>query len=701
MKRVRRTSVLAAAAGLAVSGVFGCVADAQSIFNTQNDFSGWAVLGNNINPPNPSATNYNANPGGTVATNDTFDSDDDTYDGLGSVSAGSYANNGTFTSGSLQPGMTGSPGSMTATMNAQNAGTDPGSDDWEIGLSQNLMTNADAVAAAEGGDYFAVDVSAAPGNNAANSYFELELYETFNGFYGNSSSNPITSSGQVTNGSITTVYFADEFVDGSTTNFQLELLFNTHGQTNGAANATANFNLSIDNLRVVAPAWSAGSGNWNVAGNWTTGDTGYAPNYQGLEADFLNYVTANTTVTVSATTDIGTILFNDPNYSYTLAATGGGNLTMNMPGVEPALIDDRAGTDTISAPLKLATNTSLCVNVVNSGDVLHISGAISGAGGLNVNGASTLGLSDSGDGGTLASPTIGIGSTTNGLGTVSLESANSYGGGTTVAGGTLVIAAAGALPANSAVSITGGKLQFAHNTDPTGGETLSSLSISAGGALDLGNNHMIISDSGGSIDATIRAYLAAGYNGGGWNGASATSGTIITSALTSIGSGTYSIGYADGANNVVAGLPSGELEVAYTLAGDANLDGKVDSADFGILADNYGASGAVWDTGDFSYDGKVDSADFGILAVNYGQSAGSNADVVTEADWSALDAFAAANGMTLAQVPEPASTSLCLWRGWASWLAAGAFSGKRGPQDRTAKMGDGALTIRPILGLIF
>ncbi len=140
----------------------------------------------------------------------------------------------------------------------------------------------------------------------------------------------------------------------------------------------------------------------------------------------------------------------------------------------------------------------------------------------------------------------------------------------------------------------------------------------------------------------------------------------MTSAPITIGSGTYSIGYADGADNVVAGLPSGELEVAYTLAGDANLDGKVDSADFGILADNYGASGAVWDEGDFNYDGKVDSADFGILAVNYGQSAGSNADVVTAADWSALDAFASANSITISSVPEPGAIGVLAGIGLAA-----------------------------------
>ncbi len=274
-----------------------------------------------------------------------------------------------------------------------------------------------------------------------------------------------------------------------------------------------------------------------------------------------------------------------------------------------------------------------------------------------------------------------------GSGKWTLSGVNTYTGGTTVSSGTLVAAVSGALPngyglvnngttdiyGNETLGAAGvsalsgtGTLNIGNGTASTvklavgsGGATQGSLAIDANSALDVGNNHIILSDNAsGALDSTIRAYLAAGYNGGSWNGTSATSGVIVTSAPITIGSGTYSIGYADGANNVVSGLPSGDLEIAYTLAGDANLDGKVDSADFGILADNYGASGAVWDEGDFNYDGKVDSADFGILAVNYGQSAGSNADVVTAANWSALDAFAAANNITMAQVPEPATTAL-------------------------------------------
>ncbi len=56
----------------------------------------------------------------------------------------------------------------------------------------------------------------------------------------------------------------------------------------------------------------------------------------------------------------------------------------------------------------------------------------------------------------------------------------------------------------------------------------------------------------------------------------------------------------------------------YTLAGDANLDGKVNASDFDALASNYGKSGAnLWTKGDFNYDGLVNVVDFNLLASNY------------------------------------------------------------------------------------
>ncbi|MGA2442620.1 MAG: dockerin type I repeat-containing protein, partial [Tepidisphaeraceae bacterium] len=136
------------------------------------------------------------------------------------------------------------------------------------------------------------------------------------------------------------------------------------------------------------------------------------------------------------------------------------------------------------------------------------------------------------------------------------------------------------------------------------------------------------------------------YNGGGWNGPG-----IISSAATTPTNGLlYGVGYADGIDGLVSGLSSGQIEVKYTLLGDANLDGVVNAADFTILAANFNQPVTGWDQGDFNYDGLVNAADFTDLAANFNQSA-SGADV-SAGDVAALDAFAAVNGLPIA-VPEP------------------------------------------------
>jgi autotransporter-associated beta strand protein len=238
---------------------------------------------------------------------------------------------------------------------------------------------------------------------------------------------------------------------------------------------------------------------------------------------------------------------------------------------------------------------------------------------------------------------------------MTLSTVNTYSGGTTVSAGKLIIGVAGALPAHSSVSITGGSLQLASGT---GGETLSSLSITAG-TLDIVNNHVILSYAAGTqtaTDASIRGYLISGRNGGTWAGT-----TGITSSAAAANSH-YAIGYADGADHIVAGLSSGQIELKYTLLGDADLDGVVTGSDFTALVGNLGKSGRVWDQGDFEYSGSVTGSDFTDLVGNLGKSA-TGADVVLPAaDYAAIDAFAAANGL-MADVPEPATIGLMVLGG--------------------------------------
>lgn len=69
------------------------------------------------------------------------------------------------------------------------------------------------------------------------------------------------------------------------------------------------------------------------------------------------------------------------------------------------------------------------------------------------------------------------------------------------------------------------------------------------------------------------------------------------------------------------------------MAGDANEDGRVDVADLGILAANYGRSDqGTWSQGDFNCDGRIDVADLGILAANYGTGTEQTLDFASDAE---------------------------------------------------------------------
>jgi len=203
------------------------------------------------------------------------------------------------------------------------------------------------------------------------------------------------------------------------------------------------------------------------------------------------------------------------------------------------------------------------------------------------------------------------------------------------------------------LAVSGATAKLATNS---GANILSSLSITNNGTLDIGNNHVIINYGSGSDPiSSIAALIASGYNGGTWTG------TGITSATAAANKASYGIGYADYSPTYnPAGLSSGQLEIAYTLLGDANLDYKVNGTDFTLMAANFNDSVTNgWDKGDFNYSNTVNGDDFVLLADNFNDFAGQSA--VSAADLTALDDFAAANGISLtgdSSVPEPASLGL-------------------------------------------
>jgi len=88
----------------------------------------------------------------------------------------------------------------------------------------------------------------------------------------------------------------------------------------------------------------------------------------------------------------------------------------------------------------------------------------------------------------------------------------------------------------------------------------------------------------------------------------------------------YQVSAIDGGGE---GPLAAEVSATPLLPGDADGDGKVDFADFTIVARHYGlASGASWSVGDFNNDGSVGFDDLVILARNYGRSIASTTAAV-------------------------------------------------------------------------
>ena len=193
-----------------------------------------------------------------------------------------------------------------------------------------------------------------------------------------------------------------------------------------------------------------------------------------------------------------------------------------------------------------------------------------------------------------------------------------------------------------------------------GVSTLNTLSLGAGGIVDITDNKLIVkSTSVGSLVGTaytgLTGMIQSGRGGSTtplWDG---TSG-IVTSQSTAVAGNLHSIGIARAsdarpttvsATALWAGqtITGTDTLIMYTYGGDANLDGKINVDDY-IRIDSGIASGLTgWSNGDFNYDGKVNIDDYTtVIDSNIGNQSG---------------VFPTEVGATLGatSVPEPALTS--------------------------------------------
>jgi hypothetical protein len=370
-----------------------------------------------------------------------------------------------------------------------------------------------------------------------------------------------------------------------------------------------------------ASAWNiSGSGDWNVATNWTNG----VPNGVDAEADLFNSITATHTVYTDIPITLGTLNFNNTN---TYVVTGAGSLTMQA-STGSATVIVQQGTQKINLPLTIASNTTLNVS---SGATLLISNPIT------INAGDSL--------------------TATGAGTVTYQSTLTLGAGASIAIASDSSIAALTLGANATASIASSSRRLLLQTN--------SLSLATGSAVDLANDDIII--HGGNL-ADVTSEVQSGYSGGTWKGTGITSSAAATDSthLTAVGvvqataAGTF-----DGAT-----VAAGDVLVRYTYYGDATLDGKVDGSDYSRIDNGALLHLTGWGNGDFNYDGVVNGSDYTLIDNVYNTQGAQIASASGEV--AASTAQIAGSGA----VPEPGTLSIL------SLAAVGALRRRRSGNSR-------------------
>jgi hypothetical protein len=234
--------------------------------------------------------------------------------------------------------------------------------------------------------------------------------------------------------------------------------------------------------------------------------------------------------------------------------------------------------------------------------------------------------------------------------TITIDSGGVVAGTTVDTTRTYSIALTGGGPtvfAAGAVNLTAGTLAMAAG----GSNTLrtSSLTIASGATLNLHSNSAIFDNDfatpnpyvttrnalfAGRITGDITPFNRIGYADPATLFAPATSGTFAGQSVTS-----------------ATGNP---VLVRLTLAGDSDLNGKVEFVDLVRIAKDYdhNPGGQVWWRGDFNYDGFTDFYDLVLIAQNYNKTYTPSLSELTSIGG---DGFAADWAIAQSLVPEPAS----------------------------------------------
>ena len=185
---------------------------------------------------------------------------------------------------------------------------------------------------------------------------------------------------------------------------------------------------------------------------------------------------------------------------------------------------------------------------------------------------------------TLSSALSGAGGLTkNGAGELRLQAAGTYGGGTTVNAGTLVLdSVGGSLPVGGALTVNGGLFDMAQIST---GQTVGALAGS-GGQIDLGNNNLITNSNG---NTTLVTQITGAAGGGGL--IKQGSGILTLTGLNLYSGGTTIQG---GLINFASPLNLGSGLITMNGGGLQWAAGNTTDISFQLAA--LGAGGGVFDT---------------------------------------------------------------------------------------------------------
>jgi hypothetical protein len=194
---------------------------------------------------------------------------------------------------------------------------------------------------------------------------------------------------------------------------------------------------------------------------------------------------------------------------------------------------------------------------------------------------------------------------------------------------------------------------------------VNNLQVSSAGTLDLGGNDM---DASGISLSAVNALAAEGYANGHWTGPGITSSAAAADSMhltaLAVVQNNQSGSPLFNSTRLFDGVAPGaaDILIKHTYVGDANLDGKVDGADYSLIDAGFASGGALtgWADGDFNYDGTVDATDYALIdnafnnqrtALPSAQVAAAAASFSSRATHGSVRAIPASNLIRPAAVP--------------------------------------------------